>query len=406
MKQSKVIVINLSTSGSRLGGAAVAAEMHSASMASLYPVELWRMWDVNEEIQVESLKICNYKTKSTLPSFLAKLLPKQPQAPFFDSDILSDIVKLQPSIVHLQNPIPSIAFERIIKRCSELNIRVVVSTHGFFEIFNPNPKYNLYQKLAWKFFITTPFIRSLKYIDAFVSGYPEERKLLAKYEVEENKIHLVPNGVSSFFLTPPSTDECLTVWNKFNIDPKLPTLLFIGNHTWNKGIEVVMKLATGIDYPGKINIVVGGRLTNPEEQQQWEQKYPPSEKVNVTFTDYLTASEQKVLYSKSTLLLFPSVSDTLPLTITEAMASKLPVIAYNVGGISYQLDNGAGLVVDKVGDFESFKVAVEKLLNNTSLRKEMSVNSHYRRESVFCWDLASRKTIGIYEDLLRAPSVK
>lgn len=198
MTKTEVIVINLSTSGSRLGGAAIAAELHSRFMSRSCPIELWRMWDDDLEIELDGLTIRNFVTEDKL-KFMRNFLPTQARAIFYDSKILEEILSLHPRIVHLQNPLPALAFYKISKLASENGIKVVASTHGFFEIFNPSYKFNFFQTLIWHHFIKKPIIKSLQYIDAILSGYPSEKKDLLELGIPETKIHLVPNGVNPFF---------------------------------------------------------------------------------------------------------------------------------------------------------------------------------------------------------------
>lgn len=396
MSKSKATIVNLSTSGSRIGGATVAAEWHSRFMAAKFPVELWRMWDKDEEFYIDELKVKNYTTKTNFGT-VEKLVPKKLRAFFLDSGILDDILANCPSIVHLQNPLPGLAFEKIVRKSSEAGIKVVASTHGFFEVMNPNYGLPTYQKWAWQKGITQPIIRALNYVDAILSGYPNEKYMLMERGVPESKIHLVPNGINPFFLTPPSEEECTAVLEKFNISQEQPILLFIGNHTPNKGLETVLRVASRLSKPA--SVVVGGRLLSLNEPSEWQAKITPASGVNVIFTDYLTTSEQRALYHLSDLLLFPSLADTLPLTILEAMASGLPVIAYDIGGISYQLDNQSGVLIPP-GDVQAFCQDVEMLLNNQGLRKEISENGKTRQKELFSWELAAIKTVEIYERLL------
>jgi len=395
MSKPKAIVVNLSTSGSRLGGAAVAAEWHSRFMAAKLPVELWRMWDKDEEFYIDELKVKNYNTKLKFAN-VGKLLPKKIRGFFLDSAILDNILAIKPDIIHLQNPLPALAFEKIAYQASAAGIKVVVSTHGFFEVMNPNYGLKAYQRWAWEKGITQPITRALNHVDAVLSGYPSEKNMLLEGGVPEHKIHLVPNGINPFFLTPPSQEECEAVLKKFGISQRHPILLFIGNHTANKGLETVIKVASCLSKPA--TVVIGGKLLTPEEPVQWQQKIPPASNVNVIFTDYLTLSEQRGLYHLSTMLLFPSLADTLPLTILEAMASGLPVIAYDVGGISYELQNNSGIVI-KPGDFSAYFAAVESLLDNHNLRKELAINGKIRQQQLFSWEIAAKQTIDIYKNL-------
>ncbi len=74
----------------------------------------------------------------------------------------------------------------------------------------------------------------------------------------------------------------------------------------------------------------------------------------------------------------PSDSESLSNVILEAMASSLPVIAYDVGGNSELLSritnaDPRGLLIPK-GDENSFTVALETLIEDPALRERMGAN--------------------------------
>lgn len=396
MSKPKAIIINLSTSGNRLGGAAIAAEWHSRFIAPKFPIELWRMWDDDQKLYLDNLKIRQYATKVKF-GLLGQLLPKQAKAFFLDSDILDHLLIDPPDIIHLQNPLPALAFEKIAHQAHEAGIKVVISTHGFYEVMNPNYSLNGFKKWAWNQWITKPHLQASRYVDAVLSGYPDERKMLISMGFSEDKIHLVPNGVNPFFLNKPLEEDSKEVLKKFNLDLERPILLFVGNHTGNKGLDTVLKIASKLSKPAVV--VIGGRLSDPEEPLRWRKKFPPAKQVDVVFTDYLTLTAQRALYHLSTLLLFPSLADTLPLTILEAMASGLPVIAYSVGGISYQLKNDSGIAISP-GDIQSFQSAIESLLSDKKSRQRLSTNGKLRQRELFSWESAATETVQIYKDLL------
>jgi glycosyltransferase involved in cell wall biosynthesis len=396
MSFPNTIVVNLSSSGNRLGGAALAAEWHSRYLAKHYPVELWRMWNQDETFSIDNLSIINYKTISRFGLF-SRFIPRQLDACFLTSNILEDLVRIKPKIVHLQNPVPAIDFRRIAKKCTELGIKTVASTHGFFEVLNPNYEWKFYQKLGWDYLIKKPLADSFQFLDVILSGYPQEKEVLISNGLDAGKIHLVPNGVNPFFLSQPSLEEKKAVLERFDIPQNHPILLFIGNHTGNKGLSTVMQVAAHISKP--VTIVVGGKCLMDNEPDYWQAKIPSANHVRVIFTDYLSLEQQRALYALSTLLLFPSLADTLPLTIIEAMACYLPVVAYDVGGISYQLDHHSGLVV-KSGDTQAFIASVEFLLDHPEQLEKLAINAKKRQERLFSWDVASTKTIDIYKYLL------
>jgi alpha-maltose-1-phosphate synthase len=396
MEKPIAININLSTSGSRLGGAAIAAGFHCRYMAESFPVELWRMWDKDEEFYDENLKITNFTSKIKF-EFLDQVLPRRLRSLLLDSNISDNIVSNSPAIIHLHNPTPGFAFEKIVNKASAAGIKVVASTHGFYEMMNPNYGLKPYENFFWKRTVTNPVIRSLKYLDGIFSLYPGEKQMLVDIGIPEHKIHLTPNGVNPFFLIPPTQAELDAVITKFNLRIDRPILLFIGNHTTNKGLDTVIQVASQLSSP--CTVVVGGKLLTPDEPQQWQERFPPNKLVDIVFTDYLTTVEQRALYKLSNILLFPSLADTLPLTIVEAMASNLPVIAYDVGGISYQLQDDCGFLI-KVNDFTSFLAAVEQLMSDPNMQTKIATNAKQRQSEIFSWEKTAETTIAVYKQII------
>jgi alpha-maltose-1-phosphate synthase len=395
MSKPKVIVVNLSTSGSRLGGAAIAAEWHSRYMAANYQVELWRMWDETSTFKIDDLVVRNFESRTKL-GLIEKFLPRQLKALLLESTLLEKLLEQSPDIIHLQNPAPGLFFEKIIKQAKIAGIKIVASTHGFVEVFNYFGLTNPIQKFVCHQLLTKPVMRSLANIDAIVSGYPQEKEILCSLGITPDKIHLVPNGLNPFYLTAPTPQACESVLRKYNIAPDQQILLFIGNHNANKGIATVLEVAATISE--RVSIVIGGKLLDPDEPERWKQKIPPAPHIDLIFTDFLSLEDQRALYHLSSILLFPSLSDTLPLTIIEAMASCLPVIAYDVGGISFQLAENSGVLV-KAGNSAGYLDAVEKLLRNSHQKETIQTNSQVRQKALFSWEKAAVKTIEIYEQL-------
>jgi alpha-maltose-1-phosphate synthase len=390
------ININLSTSGSRLGGAAIAAGFHCQYMAKSFPVELWRMWDKDEEFYADELKTTNFTSRTNLGIF-SQLLPKRAKSFLLGSEIPQKLRSHPPQIVHLHNPIPSLVFEQIVRQCQQQKVSVFASTHGFYEVMHPNYGLKPYESFLWKYGITQPIVRALQYLDGIFSLYPAESKMLVDLGISPDKIHLAPNGVNPFFLTPSSPAEQKAVIDRFNLSLEQPILLFIGNHTPNKGLDTVMQVASQLTTP--CTFIIGGKLLHPEEPQEWQKQFPVSSVVKVIFTDYLTTIEQRALYQLATVLLFPSLADTLPLTIIEAMASNLPVIAYDVGGISYQLQNDCGILV-KAGDTNGFLNALEQAISNPPMLRQIALKSKARQESIFSWGKTAQATIDVYKQFL------
>ena len=195
---NKIIAINLSTSGSIIGGAAIAAKFHTIFISKNFKeIELWRMWDENSIKTEEGLKIRNFKT--IFPIENLKIPTQKICKVISRSNIINELKREKPKIVHIHNVVPSIEFHRIVKFCKRSRIYVIVSTHGFYENFNPNHNFNFLENLIWKFFITYPIKKSLYSIDKFITSYPDEEKFLRSLNIKKSSISLIPNGIDPIY---------------------------------------------------------------------------------------------------------------------------------------------------------------------------------------------------------------
>ena len=391
----KVIAINLSTSGKTYGGASIACELHTAHIKRKgVDIELWRMWSHDDSDCINGLNIRSFKTKSLL-RLLKGFLPKRILSIFMYSNISRELLKINPDIVHLHNILPSFELLRICRICKKNKIKTIITTHGFYECFYPGYDFSYLEKCLWKCVVTLPVRKSFKFIDGFMSLYPMEAELLRKNKIKQNNIHLVPNGVDPFYEEKPTSIEIRNVLNKFNINPNNPILFFTGNHTSNKGLDIVREISRNLKI--KSTILIGGKLLNIEEPELFVKGFD-NNNVEIIFTDFLSIIEQRAIYNISSLLLFPSKSDTLPLTIIEAMACSLPVIAFDVGGISFLLNDECGFLINQNNTNKYLETITNALKNKFEL-EEMSKKALARQKKLFSWSKAALKAKNIYETL-------
>ena len=108
--------------------------------------------------------------------------------------------------------------------------------------------------------------------------------------------------------------------------------------------------------------------------------------------DYMDQAEVFVL---------PSLSEGFPVTILEAMASGLPVVATRVGGIPDIIEDSInGYLVDTM-DQEQIAEALLRLLQNEELRKGISDKNRETAEK-YQWDTVAATLEGIYQGSLRS----
>ena len=120
----------------------------------------------------------------------------------------------------------------------------------------------------------------------------------------------------------------------------------------------------------------------------------------VTFTGRLTTEQLVERYSLSEIAVTASVYEGFGLPCAEAMACGTPVIATRAGALPEIVgDDGAGLLVPP-RDPPALAGAIRQLLGDEALRQRMGLKARQRIEESFSWDVAARKTVEVYEELL------
>lgn len=106
------------------------------------------------------------------------------------------------------------------------------------------------------------------------------------------------------------------------------------------------------------------------------------------------------MYQAADIFVMPSYREGLPLTMFEAMASGLPVVATPVNGIPFEMKSPENGFLIKYGDNKGFKEAIMKLLKNPELREQIS-NNNIQRSKNYKWESIAEKTLKLYNSVLK-----
>jgi sulfoquinovosyltransferase len=129
----------------------------------------------------------------------------------------------------------------------------------------------------------------------------------------------------------------------------------------------------------QIRLCIVGDGPQRNELEQHFQQYI-DEKI-VTFTGILRNESLSQAYASADLFIMPSDSETLGFVVMESMASGVPVIGVDAGGIPDLIDhNRTGFLVPKPGDISTFVEYISLLKDNVLLRKHMSNNCRIEME--------------------------
>lgn len=155
-------------------------------------------------------------------------------------------------------------------------------------------------------------------------------------------------------------------------------LLFVGRFHPIKGLDVLIQALSLCDKKKFSLYVVAddGQLpyyTNNIKKLVEEKDLD----ANITFCGKIEAETKLIqMYLDSDIFIQPSLWDTSPITIVEAMCSGLPVVATNVGGIPEWVEDGITGQLVPPGDASALAKAITSLLDDCERRWEMGFQGY------------------------------
>lgn len=94
------------------------------------------------------------------------------------------------------------------------------------------------------------------------------------------------------------------------------------------------------------------------------------------------------LYQSADVLMNPSRVDNMPISLLEAMASGVPIVSTNVGGIPYMVEDGKTALLVPPGDPQAMAAAVIRILADPKLASRLRDDS-LQSARAYSWDRVS-----------------
>jgi glycosyltransferase involved in cell wall biosynthesis len=224
-------------------------------------------------------------------------------------------------------------------------------------------------------------------------------ELTELYGIEEEKIHVIYNGVDINKFKP--RPDRAKLQREFGLDEKKKIILFVGRLYHRKGLEILLQsIPPVLQEFGDVKFAISGTGFKKKEQSLRDLAKELDIEDYVKFLGYVPDEKLPELYSASDIFVLPAIYENFPFAILEAQATGLPVISTKVGGIpEFLADKENGFLIDP-GDTKQLTQRVLTLLQDPKLAEEMGRRGRKLIEEKFAWRLITGQVIDLYHKLL------
>ena len=234
------------------------------------------------------------------------------------------------------------------------------------------------------------------------------------YGVAPRRVRVIHNGIDP--------DEYrlrrdVATLRRLGVDPELPTVLFVGRITRQKGILHLVRAVRYLDAGLQVVLCAGAPDTKEigEEMATLVEQARHDSAVRIVWIrEMLPKPDTIALYSFADVFVCPSVYEPFGIINLEAMACETPVVAAAVGGIPEIVQHGTtGLLVrftaEGRGSAEPKKPveysralaqAINQLMSDPPRRRKMGKAARARVLAHFSWKAIAAETLKFYRSLL------
>jgi glycosyltransferase involved in cell wall biosynthesis len=124
----------------------------------------------------------------------------------------------------------------------------------------------------------------------------------------------------------------------------------------------------------------------------------------VGLTGWIGTAEKRSVMNRAALLALPSYAEGLPMSLLEAMAAGLPVVATDVGGIPDVVTDGVNGFLHRPGDTATLERLLRRLMHDPQLRTRLGAAARETVRLRFSPDRVCAQLDGIYAGLGLEPA--
>ncbi len=215
--------------------------------------------------------------------------------------------------------------------------------------------------------------------------------ILARYNVPEDKIHVIYHGIDHTRFRPSNQDDddlIQAVKDKYSIHK--PYLLFVGNVQPRKNVQGLIKAFSHWKATTNINaqlVIAGAKAWMVEDVLEEVQELLEND---IIFTGRFLDEELPPLLWGATAFVLPSFYEGFGLPILEAAACGTPVLIADTPALT-EVAGNAAMIFDPHNPLD-IAAKIDTLWSDTQLQQDMRQKG-YRRAQEFSWKRCAQETL-------------
>jgi len=307
------------------------------------------------------------------------------QVPFFLTSMFFNLIwqckKIKPDIIHAHWVIPQGFIAILVGKL--LNIPVVTTAHGG-DAFSLNS--GLLSRLKRL---------TLRHCKAWTSNTPATAQAFGKASLIPTP-NIIPMGVDIDSFQNGSIEN-IGEHETRNI------ILFVGRLVEKKGVTYLIEAFNKLPNKNQQDSILW-IIGEGDERQALETQAKKLGIKNIKFWGQVQNNKLPDFYAAASIFVAPSIIDSKGDTegqgviLLEAMASGIPIISTNVGGIPDVIShNETGLLV-QANNSSELSEAILSLLSKNELAKELTKNARLKVEKTYAWSVVSEQFISLFKE--------
>ncbi len=251
--------------------------------------------------------------------------------------------------------------------------------------------------------------RVLQEADCIIAATPaEEAQIQWLYETNTQKTTIIPPGVDLSRFYPIPADEAKEV---IGVPPCDQMLLYVGRIEPLKGIDTLIEAIAYIRRNGGFDdhsfclTVIGGEPDLGSDDMNVEmarlkdlcQEHGLNDLV--TFLGKRAQDSLPYYYSAAEAVVVPSHYESFGMVALEAMACGTPVVASQVGGLAYLVQDGVTGYTVPSSDVQALADRLAELIKNPRLRDHLGEQAAAVAQE-FSWEIVAKRILNLYQEAL------